>query len=108
MSLLSFVFNGFRRDGTRVKMKPAPRFKPVTVGQCEHVCAILDVEVDLLISGELELVEMSLPKLARAPLLLDAILENGNKYNVNAWTPVMYEGFMSAVIANFIFRCAIS
>jgi hypothetical protein len=100
---------GRKKGGTRWKLQPAPVMPDTfTIGQVEAVCAILDLDVDLVISGDFVITDLKKPPLERASELLKLLCVNGHKYNPREWTPGQYEGVMGALLANFMFRLAIS
>jgi hypothetical protein len=98
-----------QKDSTRWRLKPAPKIPAsYTLGQVEAVCALLDLDVDLLIAGDITAEDWRLPKVARAPELLRILCENGDKYDVADWTPGQYEGVFIALLGHFLLRLAIS
>ncbi len=99
---VSWIKKKFSRGGTRWVLKPVPLMPAVyTIGVVEKACAILEIDVDLVISGDIELAEIELPPLAKGVAFLQLVVENGDKYDVREWTPGQYEGVMQAILANF-------
>ena len=94
---------------TRWKLRPSPVMPSTyTVGEVEKVCALLDLDVDLILSGDITAGEMKLPKIDRAQDFLMIVCQNGDKYNVREWTTGQYEGVMAALLANFMLRLVIN
>lgn len=86
----------------RWQLKPTPVMKDLTVGVAEAVCAALELEVDLLLNGELVPDDLEAPTLARAQLFLRALLENGDEYDVSTWPAQYYAPLMAGLVANFM------
>ena len=96
IKLLSF------RRAKKWKLRPHPIMRDLTVGVAEAVCASLDIEVDLLLNGELIPEDLEAPPLASAHKFLDALLENGNQYDIRSWPAGYYEPIMAGLMANFM------
>ncbi len=84
------------------KLKPAPVMRDLTVGVAEAVCAASDLEVDLLLNGELIPEDLVAPRLEKAQQFLRALLQNGDEYDVKEWPAGYYEPIMGALLANFM------
>jgi len=98
-----------RKTGTTFKMKPVPQMPDVyTLGRVEKVCACLELDVDLILTGELSLEDVTMPALDKGQVFLQLALENGHKYDVRDWSPAVYKGIIQAVLANFFFRLAVN
>ena len=103
--------NPFKRNktSTTFKLKPVPQMPDVyTLGTVEKVCACLDLDVDLILTGDLSLDDIELPPIDKGQAFLMLALTNGGKYDVRDWSPQVYKGVIQAVLANFFFRLAVN
>ena len=102
-------FRRKEKEGTTFKLKPVPQMPDVyTIGVVEKVCACLDLDVDLVLTGDIQLEDIQLPPLDQGQLFLQTVLANGGKYNVRDWSPAVYKGVIQAILANFFFRLAVN
>lgn len=94
-------FFSFRRRN-KWQLRPHPRFKDLTVGVAEAACTALDLDVDLLLSGELVPDDLEAPALSRAQAFLEAVLQNGKSYDVSQWPAHLYQPIMAGIVAGFM------
>jgi len=99
-----------RKDsGTRWKLKPVPVMPDTfTIGQTEEVCALLGVDLDLILSGDIRSNDITMPKQEHAKQFLRLVCENGDRYDPTEWTAQQYRGVMVALVANFIYRSVVN
>ncbi|HMB77196.1 MAG TPA: hypothetical protein VKN76_12405 [Kiloniellaceae bacterium] len=93
----------------RWKLKPVPVMPDsFTLGEAEAICAVLNVDIDLILSGDIRSEDLTMPKRERAKEFLRLVCENGDKYDPAEWTAQQYRGVMVALVANFIYRSAVN
>ena len=98
-----------RKKGERWKLRPVPVMPDsYTLGEVEEICAVLGVDLDLILSGDIRSEDIKMPPKERAKKFLRLVCENGDKYEPDRWTAQQYRGVMVALVANFIYRSAAS
>lgn len=100
----NFIRRRLPEGGEELTVTPRLRFRPITLGLVEKVSPLLGLDADVVLSGEIDLENMKAPSLSNAKKAVKILLKNGDKYDLDSWTPALYEVFLGYLLGNFMSR----
>jgi hypothetical protein len=100
----NFIRRKLPEGGEELVITPALKFRPVTLGLIEKVSPLLGLDADLVLMGDVDLERLDAPPLSDVKKAVNLLLYNGKKYDLDNWSPALYETFLGYLLGNFMSR----
>jgi len=110
MSIFRRAMWGKKRRGeeTELRLKTSPRLASITLDRFETVCALIDMDPDKILRGEVQLSDMRTPPLTRLRDLMAAMCENATEVDIGSMDPRHAQAVVAVVLANFLMDSVVS